>query len=82
MKEKEKEELEKEEEEAPKKKSWKVDFILGIAAAVIGLPFFFADYEIVGGIMLVLGIFCIISGLCQRIGEKNNEVDGKDKAKK
>ena len=54
------------EEKKAKQRSWKVDFIMGIAVIVIGLPFFAVDYKIAGIVMEVIGVFCVISGLCQR----------------
>lgn len=62
-----------EEEKKVKSRSWKVDFIMGIAIIVIGLPFFAVDYKIAGIAMMVIGVFCVISGLCQKVakdGEK------------
>lgn len=57
-----------------KARSWKVDFIMGIAVIVIGLPFFAVDYKIAGIVMVVIGLFCVVSGLCQRAVK-----DGKEK---
>lgn len=56
-----------------KARSWKVDFIMGIVIAVIGLPFFAVDYKIAGIIMLVIGAFCIVSGLCQKVAKGEEE---------
>lgn len=66
-------ETEKRAEEAKKAGtgSWKTDVIMGIAIVVIGLPFFAADYEMAGIVMAVVGIFCVISGLCRRAAKKD-----------
>lgn len=66
---------EKKNEGKAKTKNWKVDFIMGIVIAVIGLPFFAVDYKVAGIVMLVIGGFCIVSGLCQKVakGDEKNE---------
>ena len=66
---------EKKNEGKAKTKNWKVDFIMGIVIAVIGLPFFAVDYKVAGIVMLVIGGFCIVSGLCQKVakGDEKSE---------
>ncbi len=67
--------IEKEKREGKaKSRSWKVDFIMGIVITVIGLPFFAADYKIAGIVMVAIGLFCVISGLCQKVAK-----DGEDR---
>ena len=63
-----------EEEKKVKSRSWKVDFIMGIVITVIGLPFFAVDYKIAGIVMVAIGLFCVISGLCQKVAK-----DGEDR---
>ena len=65
----------KKDEGKAKARNWKVDFIMGIAIVVIGLPFFAVDYKIAGVVMAVIGAFCIVSGLCQKMarGDEKNE---------
>lgn len=55
-----------------KARSWKVDVIMGIVIVAVGLPFFAVDYKAAGIVMAVIGAFCIVSGLCQKVvkGEK------------
>lgn len=60
-------------ESKTKTRSWKVDFIMGIVIAVIGLPFFAVDYKIAGIVMVVIGLFCVISGLCQKVAKDGEE---------
>lgn len=66
---------EKKDEGRAKERNWKVDFIMGIVILVIGLPFFAVDYRIVGIVMVLIGAFCIVSGLCQKVakGDEKNE---------
>lgn len=61
------------EERKAKPRSWKVDFIMGIVIVAIGLPFFAVDYKIAGIVMAVIGVFCIVSGLCQKIAKDGKE---------
>lgn len=61
----------KEEKNEPKKKSWKVDFIMGIVMIVVGIPFWVTDSKTVGIVMLIVGLFCVISGLCQKVAKKD-----------
>lgn len=56
-----------------KARSWKVDFIMGIVITVIGLPFFAVDYKIAGIVMVAIGVFCIVSGLCQKVAKGEKE---------
>ena len=48
---------------------------MGIVILVIGLPFFAVDYRIAGIVMVLIGAFCIVSGLCQKVakGDEKNE---------
>ncbi len=54
-------------------RSWKVDFVMGIIIVAAGLPFFAVDYKIAGIIMAVIGGFCIVSGLCQKVAESEEK---------
>lgn len=65
--------VEEKKEGKAKARSWKVDFIMGIVIAVIGLPFFAVDYKIAGIVMLAVGAFCIVSGLCQKVAKSEEE---------
>ncbi len=59
-------------ENGSKARNWKVDVIMGIVIVAVGLPFFAVDYKAAGIVMAVIGAFCIVSGLCQKVvkGEK------------
>ena len=46
---------------------------MGIAIVVIGLPFFAVDYKAAGIAMVVIGVFCIVSGLCQKVAKNDKE---------
>lgn len=73
MKEMEKKAAEEEKGNKAKPRSWKVDFIMGIVIVVIGFPFFVVDYKIAGIVMLVIGGFCVVSGLCQKVAKSEKE---------
>ena len=66
-------EKKKTEEKKEKTRSWKVDFIMGIVIVVIGLPFFAVDYKAAGIAMVVIGVFCVVSGLCQKVAKNDKK---------
>lgn len=61
------------EEKKAKPRSWKLDFIMGIVIIVIGLPFFAVDVKTAGIAMVVIGLFCVVSGLCQKVARNGEE---------
>ena len=46
---------------------------MGIVIIVIGLPFFAVDVKTAGIAMVVIGLFCVVSGLCQKVTRNGKE---------
>lgn len=51
-------------------KGWKKDVFLGVSLIIVGLPMLSIKFGI---LLIVIGLFCAISGLCERLSMKSSK---------